>query len=145
MLALLALVALGLIAYESGSPKSSEPTPAQQDLLKLGSASKATYDAVVALLGAPNPTALIQYAAQLSSAYPALAAQMGDMAVKLTTTMPGKSGTTWTLWKPSPTTTEVMLGTMPVLRYTDFPMKLLSITPAGDSATLAKARSDFNV
>jgi len=151
MLALALLLALGLYAYESGNPKSSTPTPAQQDLLKLGSSNPTTYQAVVSLLGAPNPTRLIQYAAQLSAQYPALAAQMGDMAVKLTKNVTGKSGTTWTTWSPQQGIVEVMLGTMPVLRYVPKGTSgnaadvLTSKATDVDSSTYAKARSDFNL
>jgi hypothetical protein len=146
---ILLLLGLGaLILYGAGASTSSE-TPAQSDLKRLFAANPTTAQAVTAVLGNPNPARLNQYAAQLYALYPALAKQLGDMALSLVTKVTGKSGTEWYVWVKSTNGTtkyiDVMSGSMPVITYTDDQGKrtYLSTYPGVDAGMAAQARSDF--
>jgi hypothetical protein len=153
ILLLLGLAGLMLYGATASAAPGGSTTAAQTDLKNLYANSPSTAAAVQAQLGNPDPSALNQYAAQLYSQYPALAKQLGDMALSLVTKVTGKSGTEWYVWVKSKNGNtryiNVLLGSMPVITYSqegDDASKrtyLNSYSPPADAATVAKAKSDF--
>lgn len=146
---ILLLLGLGaLLLYGAGASTSSE-TPAQSDLKKLYAANPTTAAAVTAVLGNPNPATMNQYAAQLYALYPALAKQLGDMALSLVTKVTGKSGTEWYTWVKSKNGTtsyvDVLYGSMPVITYSqDGNLRTyLSAYPNASADLVTKAKADF--
>jgi hypothetical protein len=147
----LALLALALLGGTHGGS-------AADDLKRLAKDSPEAFGAVNGQLGNPNPAVLMQLAAQLLSKYPALAKDLGEKAAALVVPFTGASGTAWNLFianqTPTSRTVQVMLGGMPVLSYSaendpgvpvEKNRKLLGPAPGADSATVAKARSDFGI
>ena len=151
---LAALAILGFLLSQKGGAAGAGGDPAvNDDLKKLYQANPQAYQAVVALLGGGNPAKMIQYAAQLNQLYPALAKKLGDMAAASVTPVTGASGTSWNLWGKSEGNTayvDVLLGAMPVISYSQVGQdkstrKFLGAAAGVDSATVARARADFNV
>ncbi len=121
-MATLLLLGLGaMVLFGMGSSTSGGETPAQSDLKRLFAANPQTAAAVNAVLGNPDPTRMNQYAAQLYSLYPALAKQLGDMALSLVTKVTGKSGTEWYVWVKSTNGdtkyVNVLYGSQPIITY----------------------------
>lgn len=156
MLTLLAAAAAiaFLASMKTGGAAPGAPDPAvQSDLAKLYAANPTAYNAVLSLLGGGNPAVMIQYAAQLMSLYPALAKQLGDMAVAQVTPVTGASGTEWNLWGKESggiSNVDVLLGASPVMSYQQTGVdqstrKFIGAAPGVDSAILARARADFKV
>jgi hypothetical protein len=149
---LLLLLGLGALVLSLTGGKSTAGTPAQDDLKKLYAANPTTYAAVTKLIGNPSPATLNQYAAQLYALYPALAKQLGDMALALVTKVTGKSGTEWYVWVKSKngntSYVDVMYGSQPIITYSQEgsdPSKrtYLSTYPGVDATVAKNARADF--
>jgi hypothetical protein len=150
---ILLLLGLGaLLLYgASASAAPAGSTQAQTDYKNLYTNSPTTAAAVMAQIGNPDPSVLNQYAAQLYQQYPALAQQLGDMAMKLVTKVTGKSGQEWYVWVKSKNGNtryiNVLLGSMPVITYSqegdDAKKRTYLNSYPADAATVAKAKSDF--
>jgi len=132
-----------------------ESPAVKSDLARLATANPTAYQTALAWIKENNPVRLIQGAAQMLKDYPALAQLMGNMAAAAVTAVTGASGTTWNTWGVHEKTGDVstiyvLLGGMPVIWYSQAGSdktnrKFLGTQPGVDTATIARARSDFGV
>jgi hypothetical protein len=147
---------LALLASQGGASGSvGSPTNIQDELKKLYAESQSAGDAVQKLLVAQgNPALMVQYAAQLAAKYPGLSKALVDRFKATVVPITGKSGTMWNTWSTGPkpgtnvTPVDVLLDAQPILSYeqTGADMttrKLVGSAQGVDSATLARAKSDF--
>jgi hypothetical protein len=153
---IIALAILALIATQGKSGASPMESPAvKSDLARLQAANPTAYTTALAWIKENNPVRLIQGAAQMLKDYPALAQLMGNMAAAAVVAVTGASGTSWNMWGTHAATGDlstvyVLLGGMPVIWYSQAgsdktSRKFLGAQPGIDTATIARARSDFGV
>ena len=160
---LLLLGLAGLLLYGATgatmTPASAAATAAAgspaavADLKKLYAVNPSLATAIQAQYGSPDPTALNQFAGAVLQQYPALAQQLGTIALSLVTAVTGKSGTKWYVWVKSKNGNtryvNVLLESTPIITYSqegDDASKrtfLSAYGPPADAATIAKAKSDF--
>lgn len=148
---------LALLASQGGASGSvGSPTNVQDELKKLYAESQSAGDAVQKLLVAQgNPALMAQYAAQLAAKYPGLSKALVDRFNATVKPVTGKSGTVWNTWSTGArpdgvTPVDVLLDATPILSYEQtgadmMTRKLVGTAQGVDSATLARAKSDFMI